>query len=211
MLENLVNLVKEYAGDAVVNNPDIPNEHNNAVIGEATKTVAGGLQNMAAGGGLENILNLFKGKNEEGGISSGGLTGIMKNPIVSMMIGHFAGKLMSKFNMNSSQAGSVSNNLIPNVMSNLVNRTNDPNNNNFNLNDILSSLTGGSGQQSSSSNSGGGFDINNILAQFTGGNNSGGLSDIISKFTHQAQQNKQTQITNSESGGGLMDLIKGFL
>ena len=69
MLDQLVDLVKGFAGDAVVNNPDIPNEHNDAVVAEATNTVASGLQNMVSGGGLQNIISLFKG----GGQGTGGL------------------------------------------------------------------------------------------------------------------------------------------
>jgi len=42
-VDNLFNMVKDLAGDAVVNNPEVPNNHNNEVIAEATKTVAGGL------------------------------------------------------------------------------------------------------------------------------------------------------------------------
>ena len=42
-VDNLFNMVKNLAGDAVVNNPEVPNNHNNEVIGEATKTFAGGL------------------------------------------------------------------------------------------------------------------------------------------------------------------------
>jgi len=62
MLDNLTDLVKSLAGDAVVNNPDIPNEQNDAVVAEASHTVASGLQNMLAGGGLQNILScLTKG------------------------------------------------------------------------------------------------------------------------------------------------------
>ena len=48
MLDNLFDLVKGLAGDAVINNPDVPNEHNNEVVAEATNTVASGLQNMVA-------------------------------------------------------------------------------------------------------------------------------------------------------------------
>jgi len=42
-VDNLFNMVKDLAGDAVVNNPEVPNKHNNKVIAEATKTFAGGL------------------------------------------------------------------------------------------------------------------------------------------------------------------------
>jgi len=36
MFENLLNLVKEHAGSAIVDNPAIPNQHNDAAIKEAT-------------------------------------------------------------------------------------------------------------------------------------------------------------------------------
>jgi hypothetical protein len=217
MLDNLFDLVKGLAGDAVVNNPDVPNEHNDAVVAEATNTVAGGLQNMLAGGGLQNIISMFTGggTNTDGGVSSGGSkSSLLSNPIVNMMIGHFAKKLMQKFGLGGTQASSVSNNLIPNVISNLISKTNDPNNNSFTLDNLLNSLTGGSSQQvaeeqQSSGNSG--FNFQDLIGQFTGGGGGnsgggGGFSDIISKITSGAQNAMQGQ-----GGGGLMDIIKGFI
>jgi len=204
MLEELFNLVKGSATESVINNPDVPNEQNDAVVAEATNTVASGLQNMMAGGGLQNILSLFGG-------NGGQATDLQNNPIVNMMKGHFISKLTGKFNMESSQAGNVANSLIPDVLSKLVNNTNDPNNSSFDINSIIGSLTGGtSGQQS-----GGGFDFQNILSKFTSGgldsNNDGqvGLDDIISKVTGGAQQQVRQQ--NSNSGSGIMDMIQGFL
>ena len=52
MLEQISELVKQYGKEAVIDNPDIPNEENNAVLAEATSTITGGMQNMLAGGGL---------------------------------------------------------------------------------------------------------------------------------------------------------------
>lgn len=200
MLEELFNLVKGSATDSVINNTEIANENNDAVMAEATNTVAGGLQNMLAGGGLENILSLF---NNQGNNSQQG--GLMNNPIVSMMIGHFIGKLTGKFNMQPAQASSVANNLIPDVLNKLVSQTNDPNNSSFDINSIIGSLTGGGSQQAS-----GGFNFQNLLDNFSsGGGNNGGLSDIISQVTSNAQQQIGQQ--NSNSGGNLMDLIQGFL
>jgi hypothetical protein len=160
MLENLLNLVKEHAGDAVVNNPDVPNEYNDEVTAEATKTVASGFQNMMAGGGLENVLSLFGG----GGQQQSGGGGLLKNPIVNMMIGHFSSKLMAKFGLGSNQASGVANNLIPNVISGLINRTNDPNNNSFDINSIIGALTGGgTATPAQPAAGGGGFDFQNML------------------------------------------------
>ena len=212
MLDKLMELVKGFAGDAVVNNPDVPNEHNDEVVAEATKTVAGGLQNMVAGGGLQNIISMFSGgQNQQGG------SGILSNPIVNMMIGHFASKLMSKFGLGSTQASGVANSLIPNVLNGLISKTNDPNNNSFTLDNLLHTLTGGQStqvaqEQQSSGNSG--FNFQNLISQFTGGGGGGsrqsggggGLMDIFSKITSGAQTAQQQQ-----GGGGLMDMIKGFI
>jgi hypothetical protein len=209
MLDNLFDLVKGLAGDAVVNNTAVPNEHNDAVIAEATNTVAGGLQNMVAGGGLQNILSLFGGGGQQQ--STGG---IMSNPIVSMMIGHFANKLMGKYGLGSQQASGVASSLIPNVISNLIHKTNDPNNSGFTLDNLLHSLTGGHStqvaqEQQTAGNSG--FNFQNLISQFTGGGGQsagggGGLMDIVSKIAGGAQNQQQQQ-----GGGGLMDMIKGFI
>lgn len=206
MLDNLFNLVKGLAGDAVVNNPEVPNEYNNDVIAEATKTVAGGLQNMVAGGGLQNILSLFGG----GGQQSTG-KGLMGNPIVSMMVGHFANKLMSKFGLGGGQASNVAANLIPNVISGLINKTNDPSNSSFTLDNLLNSLTGGASQQvaQQQQQQDGGFSFQNLIQQFTGGgqqSGGGGLMDLVGKLAGGATQAQQQQ-----GGGGLMDMIKGFM
>jgi hypothetical protein len=209
MLEELFNLVKGAAGESVINNPDVPNEQNNEVVAEATNTVASGLRNMVAGGGLESILSLFGGNSNQ---QSGG-KGLLSNPIVNMMIGHFAGKLMSKFNLGTNQANSVANNLIPNVIGNLISKTNDPNNSSFSLEGLLNSITGGQSQQvaeqqQESGNSG--FNFQDLIGQFTGGGGSngggGGLMDIVSQLAGGAQGQQQRN-----GGAGLMDMIKGFI
>lgn len=205
MLDNLFNMIKGVAGDAVINNPAVPNEHNEAVVAEATNTVAGGLQNLAAGGGLQSILSLFGGQGQQQGQS-----GLMSNPIVSMMIGHFSKKLMGKFGLESNQASGVAQNLIPSVISNLINKTNDPGNSSFTLDGLLNSLTGGQSQQiaQEQQQQDGGFSFQNLIGQFTGGQQGGGggLMDIVSKIAGGATQAQQQQ-----GGGGLMDLIKGFI
>ena len=61
MLDQLFNLVKQFGQDTVIENPEIPNEQNEEVIADATKTIGSGFQNMMAGGGFESILDLFKG------------------------------------------------------------------------------------------------------------------------------------------------------
>jgi hypothetical protein len=204
MLEQLFNLVKEQSTEVVVNNPQVPNEHNESVMADATETIFSGLQSTAAGGGLQNILQLFKGGGQGGG---NGIAGLLSNPIVGALISQFAGKLTGKYNVNSSDASGIAGQLIPSILGNLVQRTNDPNNNSFDLNGILSSLAGGGG------NSGGGLDIGGIVSKVSSmggdvdGDGDADLQDMIARFTKGAQQ----QQTQRSSGGGIMDLIQGFM
>lgn len=207
MLEELFNLVKEASGDPVVNNPAIPNNLNNDVVAEATNTVAGGLRNMVAGGGLQSIISLFTGGGQQGSSKS-----LLSNPIVNMMIGHFAGKLISKYNIGGSQANNIAGNLIPTVISNLISKSNDSANNGFSLESLLNSITGGQSnqvvQQQGGNNSG--FNFKDLISQFTNGggqqSGGGGLMDIINQFAGGAQEQQA-----KNGGGGLMDLIKGFI
>ncbi|MGI8581174.1 MAG: hypothetical protein ACR2KX_03225 [Chitinophagaceae bacterium] len=201
MLKELFDLVKGNAAESVINNPDVPNEHNDAVVAEATNTVASGLRNVVAGGGLQSLLSLF---------GSGGTDkkSLLSNPIVSMMMGHFAGKLMNKFNLNNSQANNLSGNLIPNVLGNLINKTNDPNNSGFSLEKLLSSITGCKSEEIAGSQNSGSGGLGGLLKQFGGGGqgSGGGLMDIVKSLAGGAQQQQQ-----KNGGGGLLDLIKGFI
>ena len=214
MLEQIVALVKQFGQDTVVNNPDISNDVNNDVLAEATQTISGGMQNMLAGGGLQDIISMFTGGGNNRS-QKNGIGGMLKNPVVMMMVGHFVSKLISKFKMSPEKANSVSNALIPNVLNDLVSRTKDtsPENDSFDLNSLISSLTGGN---VATSESGGGFNFQDLIKQFSGSNendlnsvNGRGkldLQDIISKVTSGAQQNQAQQ-----SGSGFLDLIKGFI
>lgn len=207
MLKNLFNLIKEQGVDPVINNPQIPNEKNDVVLADATHSVADGLQGVLAGGGLQNVLSLFRGANN----NSGEASGLLNNPIVSNIVSNFTNKLTNNHGIPGDQASGIANNLIPNVISNLVNRTNDPNNSSFDISSIIGSLAGGGNAQPGST---GGFDLQGILNNFTKGgldvNGDGklGFDDVISKITGGAKQQQQQAKTG---GGGLMDIIKGFL
>ncbi len=202
MLKELFDLVKGHATDAVINNPDVPNEHNDEVVAEATNTVASGLRNVVAGGGVQSLLSLFGSGNSD-------KKSLLSNPIVSMMMGHFAGKLMNKFNMNNTQANNLSGSLIPNVLGSLISKTNDPGNSGFSLEKLLGSITGNNTDTSTGAQSDGGGGLQDMLKQLTGGGQSsggGGIMDIVKSLAGGAQQQQQ-----QNGGGGLLDIIKGFI
>ena len=194
MLKELFDLVKGQATDTVINNPDVPNQYNNDVVAEATNTVASGLRNVVAGGGVQNILSMFG--------SNPNKKSLLSNPIVSMMMGHFASKLMNKFRMGPSQANNLSGNLIPNVLGTLINKSNDPNDSAFSLDKLLASITGGKSNEVTSQAGG----LGGLLRQFNSGgqSNGDGLLDIVKTLAGGAQEQQQ------RNGASLLDLIKGF-
>jgi hypothetical protein len=194
MLKELFDLVKGEARDTVINNPDVPNEYNNDVVAEATNTVASGLRNVVAGGGVQNVLSMFGGNTNK--------RSLLGNPIVSMMMGHFASKLMNKFRLGPTQANNVSGHLIPNVLGRLINKSNDPNDSAFSLEKLLGSITGGRSNDVASRTGG----MGGLLKQFSGDGMSkgGGLLDMVRDLAGGAQEQQQ------RNGGNLLDLIKGF-
>jgi hypothetical protein len=132
MLENLISLIKEHASDAVINNPAVPNEQNDAVINEAGNSIIGSLKNMISSGNMQDVLNIF---HNSGSVGS--------NPAIQNISGNFVQSLMTKFGLDQNAANGVAGNLIPNVIQSLVQKTNDPTDSSFSLQGIISHLTSG--------------------------------------------------------------------
>ena len=212
MLDQLFNIVKQMGQETVVSNPDVPNEYNKEVMADATQTIAGGFKNVIAGGGLQNILDLFKGGGNNNSASGGsGIGGLLKNPMVTMMIGHFISKLVGKYSMSPSVASNVANKLIPESLSGLITETKDPNNPNINMDGFIGSLIGKGAEEKEEEKNG--SPLQDLLEKFTGGGEGsnpgdGGfdLQDLVGKFTRKSQNSFQ-----DGGGGGLMDMIKGFI
>lgn len=157
MLEQLIKLVQQNADDAIVKNQAVPNQFNSAAIQEVATQIASGLQQQAKQGNLQDVAGMFKG----GGSLSG-------SPVVTQIISNITGSLASKFGVSPQAAAGIANALIPTVMNQLVNKTNDPNDKDFDLQDIVKSVTGNS-------------NVGDILSQFTGNSSKegAGLSNVL--------------------------------
>jgi hypothetical protein len=177
MLENLLDLIKQNAGSAIIDNPAIPNEHNDAAISAAGSSIMDGLKKMIASGNTQDVVNLF---NHQGG-------DIANTPAAQQISGGFIQNLMSKFGLGEGAASGIAASLIPMVLQKLVHKTNDPNDSSFNIQSLIGSLVGGSGQQQPAAGGGGGLDIQSIISQFTGG------------------------AGTSAGGGGILDTLKGLM
>ncbi len=174
MLENLLDLIKQNAGSAIISNPAIPNEHNDAAVSMAGSSIMDGLKNMIASGNTQDVVSLF---NHQGG-------DIANTPAAQQISGGFIQNLMGKFGLGEGAASGIAASLIPMVLQKLVHKTNDTNDNSFDIQGIIGSLVGGGGQQQAAAG-GGGLDIQGILSQFTGAGPAG--------------------------GGGIMDTLKGLM
>ena len=130
MFDNLLKLVKENAGDAIIKNPVIPNEKNDEAIHATTTSIFDTLKNLLASGNTDSLTNLFKGQNNSSTVNNS-----IQNNVVET--------LMKKFGIDNSQANNITSTLIPKVMDSFVKRTNDPNDKSFDLSDIMRSLTNG--------------------------------------------------------------------
>lgn len=161
MLDNLLDLVKNNAGSAIIDNPAIPNERNEEAMQFASSSIFDTLKNAASNGNFSDIMSMFNG----GGDAA-------QTPMASVMNNDLVKGLMDKFNLNQSDAGGVASSLLPNVLNSFVNKTNDPNDSSFDIQGILGKLTGGAG----------GFDVQSIISKFTGGggaSSGGGIMDTI--------------------------------
>lgn len=133
MLDQLINLVKEHAGSGIIDNTDVPNEKNDAVINTTATGIMDHFKNLAGNGGLNNITNLL----QQGSNGNGSEVSNMSNNIAST--------IANQFGLESSKAQGIVQQLIPTVINSLSNKTNDPNDNSFTMEGILGSLTGSAG------------------------------------------------------------------
>lgn len=196
MLENLLNLIKENAGDAVINNPAIPNEQNDAVVQEAGASIMSGLQGLLASGNAKDVLRLFSNPS----------TVNNSNPVVQQLGGGFLNSLMSKFGLDSGQAGRIVSSLLPTVLSQLVSKTNNPSDGSFDVQGIFNSLSGGNTS---------GLDIQGILSKFTdgGGSSTGTVGGMDRDGDGDVDLQDLTAAFaggGGNSGGNPLDALKGL-
>lgn len=144
MLDNLNELVKESAQDAIVNNNAIPNEQNEAAISAASGSIVDALRQQLSSGNIGNLVNTFRGGNAEG------------SAVAQDAASGFSDKLAA-MGINVDTAKGIAASIIPAIVGKLVNKTNDPNDNSFNIQDLMARVSGPDGK----------FDLSDVTRMFT--------------------------------------------
>jgi Bacterial protein of unknown function (DUF937) len=185
MLEVLQGLIAQAGQSAVVENADVPNEHNEGVMSEVMQGLMGGLTNQAQSqGGMGSLLGLLSGSANS---NQGG--GLMSNPIVATIAQSVIGNIMSKFGLSNSAASGVVGNMLPSVLGGLINKTNDQNDSSINMGSMMNVLSGGKTE---------GVDFGSLLSKgasvFADGKVD--MSDLMNLATGGGGN------TNQSSGGG---------
>jgi glutathionyl-hydroquinone reductase len=130
MFEKLFLLVKNNAGVAVMNNPVIPAGSREAVINEASSSIIEVLKNQMESGHIKDVINYFQ------------FSGSYNESLVTSMINKFANRINKFYSIDMASAQATANSLIPAVMKQLVQLSNNKQTEEFALGTMLSKLNG---------------------------------------------------------------------
>lgn len=207
MIEQLFSLIQNESQKEIINNPEIPNEQNGLAVGLATESIFGGLQNVLANGGLEQVMGLF----------GGGQNGInANNPLVGGIVQNLIGQFMTRLGLSQSSASNIAGTLIPMVLGQLVGKTTSTENNGFDINGLLGSLLGGKSNHGTAvelPNRNNGIDFGGLLSKVTqgGGLDIDGDGDVDLQDIIAATSGAATNVQRNKQSSGMMDLIGGLL
>lgn len=188
MIDNLLGLVQQFAGNALNNNPDVPEDKKSSIIESAAAGLLNGFQKEATTtDGLSQILGMLGG-----GSSNSGISNAFSQNIQSAVIS----SLMDKVGIKNELAKNIAGQLVPTILGALSNSKGEG----INASGLLSSIMGDKAS---------GVDVKGLLDKFAGGDDGKfDLSDamgMLGKLT-----GNKSNDNNQSSGGGLGDLLDGL-
>lgn len=148
-MEQLLSMIQQSSQEVVEQNPDVPNEQNEAVSNVATQSIVGSIQNLISNGGASDLMSMF----------SGGGDADASHPVMQTVSSDLTDNLQNKLGISGAQASGIAGSILPMIISKLFNKSG--NGGGFDLSSLLGSLTGGQ--------NGGGFDLGNITSMLGGG------------------------------------------
>lgn len=131
MFEKLFMLVKNNAGKAFMNNPEIQEKDRDAVMNDASSSIIEVLKGQLENGKLKDLIKYFQ------------YSAIYENPLIHSAVNGFTVKLNNFYNLTAEKASEIAHSLIPPVMQEMIKQSKqEDKNNEFSLNVMLSKLRG---------------------------------------------------------------------
>lgn len=133
MLDQLLKLVEQNATQAIIANKAIPDQLNNAAIKEVTNQIFNGIKGQVTRGDMSQVIDLFQTSNSK-----------TQSPVITSIIDTVSTSLAGKFQIAPDVARSVANSIVPAVMNQVIKKTNDPKDIDFDLQQMLRGMSGDS-------------------------------------------------------------------
>lgn len=143
MLEELLKMVANNSTESIINNPAVPNEHNENVINAASSSIMDTVKNLVSEGKLDQVSQLVSNPN---------------NATSQLMQSGFVENIVNKFGIDEGAAKNIAVSLIPQVLSQL----NVSSGSGFNLNNLSDSL----GKLGLDKNGDGNVDLKDVSKMF---------------------------------------------
>ncbi len=133
MLENILDMVKNYAQGAVATQAGIPEEKKQETVEATTEAVTDGLKQHFNLSNLSNLAGLFSGgKNVPA--NSG-------NPIMSSIQTTLVNTLVQRVGLSQGIASSLASNVVPALMNAFTQKLNDPGEKGFSLDSLVGAFS----------------------------------------------------------------------
>jgi hypothetical protein len=129
MIDKLKSIVREFSGDAIINNPAIPNDKNENAIETTASSFLEHIKGEALSGNTHSLLDLLKSNDDPA-----------LNPSVNRVSTGVATDLVKKLGIDNATALGVVNKIIPPVIKMLRSKANDPGEKDLNLQNLLGSF-----------------------------------------------------------------------
>lgn len=139
MLEVLLDLVKDHAQDAVVNNTDIPNDHNDATISATAYGILNFLKEKAQSGDMTDLLAMVQsaGANPS---QSNILSQLNSGNMLQGLVGRVAKEIAEKVGIPESVASAAASKMIPNIFSQFVKKVADPQDSSLSIDSVAKAI-----------------------------------------------------------------------
>lgn len=131
MLQDVMNMVRETVSNAISGNQEVPEEKKGQVVETTTHAIADGLKRNMNMDNLKGIVSLFKGHDSTD-----------KNPITGNIETSVANALKEQVGLQPNTANSITASIVPMVISALAGRMNDPNDKEFDVQNLIRSFIG---------------------------------------------------------------------